>query len=474
MEKVQLLKKMKHKWKPTKNEKTLLISLGIVIIFWTIFRFFITPQYSKLQKLTEKKYGYEEKISQINVILKKEEKIDKEWNDLHREKTILYNKYFSSLDQPQIILLLNEILDNENLDILDIRFERPSKEQIGDQTVEIMNIFIPFSTNYSGLLESIRGIKSSPKQIFISDLTMDTDKGNRLAGNISLKLYSLDESELGEDIVYINTITNGDKDSPFKTFGDYSEKDNEESTNDEVQDMEVEEGREYADDIELELNPEGYKKELLEDFENGNIYLIPSNKNINGNISKSTNSKSNKNSIRLEYNILAIEDENRAYVDLTDRNIYLKYPPTTIGLWVYSYGYSPATLGIRLKGQAGEEIDMELSKGIHWTGWEYVETTSPSDLSLYPLKIDKLYIELDYNRDDYGVVLFDKLEANYTKDSNMDSEFYKFYIVEKGDTLESISLRFYGTKNKKDIIMKYNELKADRDLKEGKILVIPR
>lgn len=161
-------------------------------------------------------------------------------------------------------------------------------------------------------------------------------------------------------------------------------------------------------------------------------------------------------------------------MDLSNRNITIKYPPTTIGLWVYSYGYSPITLGLRMKGQVGEKIDIELSKGISWLGWNYIEASPPADLSLYPLDLDKVYIELEYNRNDWGVLLFDRIEANYPGGNSIMNESFTFYIVEKDDTLDKISMKFYGTTNKKNIIMKFNELNSDKDIREGKVLAIPK
>lgn len=78
MEKMNPLKKMKLKRTMTKNEKMLLILLGIVIIFWATFRFIIIPQKDKLQILADEKTRYEEEISQLNLILKKKKRL--KWN----------------------------------------------------------------------------------------------------------------------------------------------------------------------------------------------------------------------------------------------------------------------------------------------------------------------------------------------------------------------------------------------------------
>ncbi len=48
-----------------------------------------------------------------------------------------------------------------------------------------------------------------------------------------------------------------------------------------------------------------------------------------------------------------------------------------------------------------------------------------------------------------GVILFDKLEADYPRDASKDIARFTFYIVEKGDDLNKISLINYGTISKK-------------------------
>src|SRR5690606_20168285 len=116
------------------------------------------------------------------------------------------------------------------------------------------------------------------------------------------------------------------------------------------------------------------------------------------------------------------------------------------------------------------------SKGINWTGWEFIEAMPPQDIKLYPLKLDRIYLELASNRDDYGVILFDNIEAGYPLKDNSEQEqgkSYTFYLVQYGDTLESISEKVYGTKSKYREIMKVNGLDKNSKLEVGQILVIP-
>ncbi|QQY80595.1 type IV pilus assembly protein PilO [Keratinibaculum paraultunense] len=469
----------------TKNEQILLTILIIVIIFIVTFRFVLTPQASKLEELKEQRLAYEEEIAQINTLLKSERNIDKEWMELHNEEAIIHNKYFPAIDQPEIINLLNDILNDTEIDILDIHFDRPSEEQIGESIVKTINVNIPYKCKFENLISVIDGINSSPKKMLISNLIMDKDTDGKLVGNILLKVYALEG--IIEDIKETSSMigVEGGKLNPFEIYDGYVQKNLNENITKESVDIDNNSSIEDMDkNSKITSNSPNFSipgktfsneepvKEILEDFEEKDVYFIPSHKYIKGHVSKSNNSKSNKHSLRLEYNILALEDENRAYIDLTDKSIILKYPPTSIGIWVYSYSYSPSTLGYILKEQYGEKlIETELSKGIDWVGWKYIEASPPQDISLYPLQLEKIYIET--NKDDYGVLLIDELGAKYPNSMN-DMKKFTFYIVEPGDTLRKISTKNYGNPNKVDLIMKHNEIKSDNDLWIGKILVIPK
>jgi len=71
------------------------------------------------------------------------------------------------------------------------------------------------------------------------------------------------------------------------------------------------------------------------------------------------------------------------------------------------------------------------------------------------------------------VLLFDKLEANYPVDSNNSGQSFLFHMVKQGETLDDISMKYYGTKEKKGLIKQYNEITSD-NIQPGRILVIPR
>lgn len=449
----------------TKKEKFLLSILIIILVFWVSNRFVLTPQAEKISQLEAEKIELDTNIIDINNTFKKEEDIKKDYENLHRERNDILTNYFPTLDQSQIIYLLNDLLSDENIDITDYSFSRPVREQIGDMIVQQMGISIPFKGNYDGIVSIVKSVGTSPRRILVDTFSMDkTD--NNISGNVSLKIYSLDGIAYTDpNFINIEVAEGSGEGSLFEEYEGYI--DESVSTESEISNMES-----------REINDSDYTKVyILHDFETKDYSFIPSNELIKGDATPSTTRKSGKYSLRFEYNMLALEEENRAYIDLSSREIEFKYPPNSISMWVNAYGYSPGTLGMRLRTQGGEDIDVTLSEGISWLGWSNLESNPPADLSLYPLKLTHLYFELPYNRDDIGVFLIDKLEAFYpvNEDSTAnDKPINDFYVVQSGDTVSSISMKLYGTTAYSNEIMKNNSLTSGDTLPVGKVLVLVR
>lgn len=465
------LKKPIIKISLTRREKNLLLLLIAVIILWVSTRFIIKPQLDKINALDEEKIELESIVSQINALISKEDSIQEELVSLRGKESKISKSFFSSLDQYAIIALLDEILKDDGFVAEDMIFYEPTEESFGDISLMRMDVDIPYTGDYNGTLRVIKGISTYPKEIMINSITMDT-VDDKITGSISLSFYGLSQEDdsSGEKSNFIGLTEQGSKD-PFITSEEYTEEVTVEDLPVEV--MLVEDLEESPVEEESELEEDMYVKEPLEDFEEGVFDFIPSNLYVKGNVFKSKVAIDEGTSLRFEYYIVALGDKNRASVDLASRDISIKYPPYSIGIWVYSYGYSPSTLGLKLKSQNNKEVDILLSEGISWIGWKYLEGDLPLDLSLYPLNVDKIYVELTDFRDDAGVILFDKLEVNYPKESNSLGHFFEYHLVKDGESLEDISMKYYGTKDKKSLIKEYNELQSDT-IKAGRILVIPR
>lgn len=468
MEKMKLMKLKKIKTRSlTKNEKFLLIALGFVIFIWAIFSFVLTPQAEKLSILEADKMNFENQIIENTIALEKEKSIDDEWRELDSQRGVILSNYFPKLDQAQIIYLLNDLLEEDNVEISNINFSRPSMENFGDIQANQMSVSIPFTGEYDGVMSIIKALNNSPRKIALDRISMDQN-GNLLSGNMELKIYSLEGiADVDPDIIYIDQASNDGISTPFPPYneGDFVE----DNLGGFPGDMDIDGEGNYVEDK---------SGKLLHDFELGYYNFIPSSPLVKGSAISSTNRKSGKYSLRLEYNILALEKENRAYIDISKPTIEFKIPPSSLGLWVNSYGYSPGTLAMTLKGQGGEKIEVDLVEGIRWMGWEYVETRLPEDLKLYPLSVENIYYETPYNSDEYGVLLLDKLQAFYPESGQdsqvLNNEINDFYVVKPGDNLTKISEEKYGTPAYKNEIMNLNDIKLGETLQVGKVLVLKR
>lgn len=489
---IQLMKESRLKdLRP--RERILLIILICLISLTFIYKTIFEPGSIEINNLKRKREEYIKEVNQLNNVLQSGNSILKEWEEVNREKDLILNKYFSYLDQGEIVFLLKEVLEDEEVEVFDINFHPPREEEIEGITITIMPITIPFRGTYLAIQNLIQALKSINKRIKISSLILNSKDGE-LKGELGLDLYGIVKQDDRRNLSYLVDLGNGEgKLDPFLPFEDflnedialddlvdefYENMDFNEGTINPLQGLPQVKGQVDTSNSKVIINrqEEGEKNKtvILEDFEDEEIYFIPSHEDIRGQISKSTNYKWGDYSLRLEYSILGREDSNRAYIDFLDRNIELKFPPENLGIWVYSYNYSPSSLGLRFLGQAGEKIEIELSKGINWIGWNYIEAKPPMDLSLYPLKLEKIYLETQPNRDDYGVILLDKLEAKYPEENIKTGTSFLYHLVEKNDTLEKISMKYYGTSDKQGLIAKYNDLKSREELRKRKILVIPK
>lgn len=457
----------------TKSEKTLLTLLGIVVVVYLSSRFILTPQAEKVSSLKTEIVTLDNQIVDMDNTIKKEDSIKKEWEMLNRERNEILKNYFPILDQSQIIYLLNDLIEDDKVVINQLGFSEPSSEKIGEMSVKNMMISIPYSGSYDGTIEVIKSMGLSPRRIVVDNLNMDRGSDAQLSGSMSLKIYSLEGiAKTDPEVIHVETADGSREGSLFSSYEGY----------DDVTAAGGAQGGAYAGGKDgsgngTSINDSDYAKVYrLNDFETRNYSFIPSNEYIKGNVEPSTIKKSGKYSLRFEYNMLALGQENRAYIDLGSE-IELKYPPDSISVGVNAFGYSPGTLGFRFRTQDGEDIDVVASKGISWLGWSDVEAAPPQDLDLYPLKLTHIYFEMPFNRDDIGVFLIDKLQAFYpvNQDSKGNNQpIYDFYVVKAGDTVTDISREIYGTISYMNEIMVNNSLTAGDILPVGKVLVLVR
>ncbi|MCR3956715.1 MAG: LysM peptidoglycan-binding domain-containing protein [Gudongella sp.] len=470
----------------TKSEKILLTLLAIVGIAFLGNRYILVPQDEKIQALQVEKYELDTKIMEMNAILRREDDIKKEWEMLHRERNQILSYYFPTLDQAQIIYLLNDLLPEDQVEVADLNFSRPSAEKLSEMDVYNMGISVPFSGDYTGIEELVRSIELSPRRMMVDSLSLDRSADNQLSGSMSLKVYSLEglaEME-EEDVIFVETAENPNQGTLFSSFDGFVGANGSGSPGG----TGGSEGSGGADGTGSTGGSPGggtgidggtdINGEILHSFEWRNYDFIPSHPLVRGQAEPSTIALDGRYALRLEYNIVGTEEENRAMVDITSQNIELKFPPTDLSIHTYSFTYAPGTIGVRIINQDGKEAFIPVNEGISWLGWGRTRINLPGSVAEYPIKITHIYYEMAEGRDDFGVLVFDKLEAIYPH--HVDSAYEGtdkepdriFYEVQPGDTVSTISRDVYGTLLYKNEIMKNNDIRTGDVLPVGKILVL--
>jgi len=97
--------------KLTKREKTLLQILCGTLIVFVYFLFLIEPQWKKLKELKDTRDAYNRSIEAVEISLASKDLVEKEIAVMQEEIADLKMAYFDSIDQGNMILLLDEWIE---------------------------------------------------------------------------------------------------------------------------------------------------------------------------------------------------------------------------------------------------------------------------------------------------------------------------------------------------------------------------
>lgn len=205
----------------TNNERTLITILAIVILFWLSFKYIIDPQILNISTLESKIDTYRLNIEENNRILKNKEVILDERSELFIEKQNIEKDFFKSLNQPQIIYVLNELLLKSDIEMDSISFSKPFMETLNTQEIQKMDIIMPFKGSFSSLNETIKSLEAETKKIVINNIDIQKGEETEIVGNINLGVYSLSGIVEGKDDELPIEITDENKMNPFIPYKGY-------------------------------------------------------------------------------------------------------------------------------------------------------------------------------------------------------------------------------------------------------------
>lgn len=160
----------------------------------------------------------------------------------------------------------------------------------------------------------------------------------------------------------------------------------------------------------------GGKGVLVESFDNmENFSSSTSPETTKGSIASSDEAKEGNKSLSLQYDFTLGENTRAAYVNFIQNGgngRVLDGTPSKLGLWVYG-DENGGWLRGNIVDKTGKSINIDFSKSIDWSGWQYVTADIPQGIE-YPVTLKKIYIvEVDSPTKYSGEILLDGLSAVY-------------------------------------------------------------
>lgn len=461
----------------TKLRKIPILFLIVGILGYGYFHFIISPQISTFNALKDNIKKYQSEIKKSEVIIASKDKINMEFENVNKDILPIKKGFFSSLEQEQIIVLLNEMLDNTMLQVSSMDFSEFRKEEIKKYKLQAITVNLPFQGSYDALLDFMKKIREYEKNIIVKGLRIETNESGELSGNIFLDFYSLSN---GMDSAYLAKYFNNSesgKENPFMPFDGFIENNFDEST---------------VNNTETSLTKPVSKKVVLNGFESLTTFFVGSPKKVVGNIARDTNSVQGKYSARLEYDFLRGRMNSIGNVVYEGKKVLITKQAENIGVWVYAFEKSNHRIGIILKDAKGKTYKIPLSNEINWLEWKSIEAALPLEIA-YPAEVQRIYVEsIEFDNKTKGVLLFDKLEATYpnvlpyTTNTIISENINPIkntpipqntnatqYTVLKGDTIFSIANKFYNDYTKRHLITEYNNIGNSGDIYVGQVLYIP-
>lgn len=249
--------------KLTEREKKLIIVLIILIATIVYYRFILQPPLNKLKILNETKNDKRLKAEQIKSQIKLKEKVNDEYKILGYKINNISSRYFSEINQENIILIIDNVLkqsgiressisfsdisikdlnsdeetDNEettlhelareiNNDVLELEKEsdKDTEKNINENSqVEGMTAVINYEGSYNQLLKFISLIEHNEKKIVINMINAVMNEGV-LQGSIILEFHAIPSLiNANEEKYNWDFYNNYGKYNPFSIISDLSE-----------------------------------------------------------------------------------------------------------------------------------------------------------------------------------------------------------------------------------------------------------
>lgn len=175
----------------TQREKLLLGILAAAVVLYFEYTYLLKGQLATLAAAQSEKAAYEMKLEALNNAEVKGKALDADIAKAMEAGKVVLDKYFSTTEQEEVILLMNDLLANSGMSISKISFTDLAEVKVRDIPFRKTTLTLDYSGTYDSLFNFMKKVWNFQKQIVIANASMDGSKGEPLTGVITLDLYYL-------------------------------------------------------------------------------------------------------------------------------------------------------------------------------------------------------------------------------------------------------------------------------------------
>ena len=451
-----------EKLKLSKREITLLAVLGTILLGFVYYKFIIVPQTASAQTFKAERNLKREELKTLKEDIASQKKLEIELLDLQDKIKNESQRYFLTLDQEEIILILNEFVEGTKVKLKSVNFEEPRVETVGategeegesqaqaeteentdenaedkDSTsLDVHTVSLEYESDYYSLLDFLKNISSYHKKIMIKNININKEETGKIIGNITIEFYVIGKIIDGEELLYAWEPDQGSVvGDPFLEFKGYTvAKDNVETDGStapmgSIQAYEGSTGSNSGfgnyggsgagtgnETGTVQANTNTLSRDLF-GFEDTNTLLFVGNsKDIKGELVLDKKTKTQgTSSLNLRYDF--VEERRYSAANLSfDDKVVIKEQPQALSIDIKPIDKNSCRIGVTIRDREGNYFKLPLKETLDWNGWETLTVELPIDVN-YPAKVEKIYIE---SYDNYkkltGTILIDNMKLIYEK-----------------------------------------------------------
>lgn len=448
--------------KLSKRELTLVVALGVILLGIVYYKFIIVPQTASAQTFKVEREQKRNQLQTFRLDVASQKKLEIELLNLQDKIQDQSQRYFLTLDQEEIILILNEFVEGTKVKLKSVNFEEPRVEAVGESegeedesqsqaetgentdentedkdstNLDVHSVSLEYESDYYSLLDFLKNISSYHKKIMIKNININKEDTGNITGNTTLEFYVIGKIIEGQELLYAWEPDQGNVvGDPFLEFNGYTISKETAETSDPKETFsymssikDYGEGSTGSNSVHGNSGNQGsssgsnsidqvknVETRDLFDFEDTSKLLFAGNsKDIKGELLLDKKTKTQGSySLNLKYDF--VEERRYSVANLSfDNNVIIKEQPKALSLDVRPIEKSNCRLGITIRDREGNYYKLPLKETLDWNGWETLTVELPIDIN-YPAVVEKVYIEsYDHYKKLTGSLLMDNMKLIY-------------------------------------------------------------